>query len=104
MMQCEIKAEFIACKPRRLSLHAEQGGKILDRDQPVGIDDIPERKDEGGDERRPDELASEMRDGGGAGVGSLSHGTGLLLAAYPPWQHREQRDPPDEEIDRERGR
>src|SRR5712691_7583873 len=84
--------------------HAEHGGEIVECDQPVGVNDIPERKDETSDDRRPNELTPEPRDHGRAGVGAVGHRPAFLLAAHAPGQHGEQHRPPDNEIDRNCGR
>src|SRR5438067_12988702 len=64
-----------------LSRHSQPCSKLVDCDQPVGIDNIPEGKDERGDDARPNELASEPRKGRSAGVGALGYRPRFVLTA-----------------------
>jgi len=69
--------------------------------QPVGVDDVAERKDDTGDDRRPDELARKLREGRRAGIAA---GRDLPLSCWlrtPNGRTGEQHQSPDDEVDRE---
>src|SRR5260370_40244133 len=81
----------------------EGGGRTPGGVGRVRKNQVPGRKDAARHDRRPNELALEARDRGRAGIAAGCDRSLLLLAAHTPRKHREQHDPPDDEIDRDRG-
>ncbi len=79
------------CMDRELSCHpVEQSGEIVEGDQPISVNDIPDGEDDSGNQGRPDQLALELWDGRCAGIAALHNRPAFLLTAYSPGQHREQ--------------
>src|SRR5262245_46579621 len=68
----------------------EQSGELVERDQPVGVNDVPQRKYEARDDRGPSQFAPEVWDHGRTGVAARRDCTVLMLAAHAPWQDGEQ--------------
>jgi hypothetical protein len=77
--------------------------KIVEANQPVGIDEHAEREHDARGHCRPDKFTPELWDCWRAGIGAGRDRAALLLAAHAPRQHDEQHGPPDDEIDRDRG-
>src|SRR5262245_3173336 len=84
---------------QNLRQQPEQGRKIIEGDQAIGVDHGREGEDQAGHDGGPDQLAPEVREGRGARVAARHHLAALGLAAYSPGQDGEQRHPPDDEID-----
>src|SRR5262245_1208967 len=58
--------------------------KIVERDQPIRVDHVPDREHDRRDDGRPDELALEARDRRRAGIAAGRDRPLLLLAANTP--------------------
>ena len=80
--------------------HPEQRREIVERHPVLDIDHSQDREDHGGDDRGPDELHPDVRHNGRTRIGARR--ALAALRAHAPGQHGEQRDPPDQEIDRDR--